>query len=109
MVGDYYNATQIGRQFVVRTLARIPLTTALKRVLRTVGYAHLYYVIEGHVPPEDIERLLAEQPDALGLAVPGMIVGSPGMEVPGAEAQPYDAFLFDASGPMSVFASYNQE
>ena len=67
------------------------------------------YVIEGHVPPEDVERLLAEQPDALGLAVPGMIVGSPGMEVPGAEAQPYDVFLFDASGPTSVFASYNQE
>jgi len=67
------------------------------------------YIIEGHVPPEDVERLLMEQPDALGLAVPGMIVGSPGMEVPGAEAQPYDVFLFNASGPVSLFASYNQK
>ncbi len=67
------------------------------------------YIIEGHVPPADIERLLTEQPDALGLAVPGMIVGSPGMEVPGAEGQPYDVILFDASGQTSVFASYNKE
>ncbi len=66
------------------------------------------YVIEGHVPPADIERLLAERPDAIGLAVPGMIVGSPGMEVPGSPAQPYDVVLFDESGQMSLFASYGQ-
>lgn len=66
------------------------------------------YVIEGHVPPADIERLLAERPDAVGLAVPGMIVGSPGMEVSGSPAQPYDVVLFDESGQISLFASYGQ-
>ena len=65
------------------------------------------YVIEGHVPIADIERLLAERPDALGIAVPGMPIGSPGMEVDGAEAQPFDVYLFDESGPVEVFASYN--
>jgi len=64
------------------------------------------YVIEGHVPPADIERLLAERPDAVGLAVPGMIAGSPGMEVPGSPAQPYDVVLFDESGQSSLFSSY---
>ena len=67
------------------------------------------YVIEGHVPPADIERLLEERPDAVGLAVPGMIAGSPGMEVPGSPPQPYDVLLFDESGQSSLFASYGQE
>ncbi len=48
------------------------------------------YIIEGHVPVEDVNRLLAERPaDVVGLAVPGMPVGSPGMEVPGVAAEPY--------------------
>lgn len=64
------------------------------------------YVIEGHVPVEEIERLLAERPDILGLAVAGMPVGSPGMEVEGAQAQPFDVVAFDSSGGMEVFASY---
>ncbi|VAW42529.1 CopG protein [hydrothermal vent metagenome] len=67
------------------------------------------YIIEGHVPPADIERLLTARPDAVGLTVPGMVVGSPGMEVPDVPAQPYDVILFDESGKISLFASYNQE
>lgn len=60
------------------------------------------YVIEGHVPAADIARLLAERPDAQGLAVPGMPAGSPGMEVPGF-SQPYDVILFDGA-ERTVFA-----
>ena len=64
------------------------------------------YVIEGHVPVADMERLLAEKPDVLGLAVAGMPIGSPGMEVDGAEPQPYDVIAFEADGNTYVYASY---
>ncbi len=66
------------------------------------------YVIEGHVPVEEIERLLAERPNITGLAVPGMPLGSPGMEMEGVEAQPYDVITFDNQGNTETFASYNQ-
>ncbi|MDX1413763.1 MAG: DUF411 domain-containing protein [Candidatus Promineifilaceae bacterium] len=64
------------------------------------------YIIEGHVPVEDVERLLAERPDIVGLAVPGMPIGSPGMEVDGAADQAFDVLAFDKAGNMEVFASY---
>lgn len=64
------------------------------------------YVIEGHVPADDIDQLLAERPDVKGLAVPGMPVGSPGMEVEGQPADPYDVIAFDAAGRASVYSSY---
>jgi hypothetical protein len=64
------------------------------------------YIIEGHVPMAEIERLLAERPDIAGLAVPGMPVGSPGMEVEGVDPQSYDVIAFDESGSREVFASY---
>ncbi len=56
------------------------------------------YVIEGHVPPVVIKRLLAERPNARGLAVPGMPVGSPGMEVEGMDPDTYEVVLFGPSG-----------
>ena len=64
------------------------------------------YIIEGHVPVAEIERLLTERPDITGLAVPGMPIGSPGMEVDGADLQPYDVLAFNESGEFEVFASY---
>jgi len=64
------------------------------------------YVIEGHVPVSEINRLLTEKPDIDGLAVPGMPVGSPGMEVDGMAAQPYDVIAFRTNGSTEVFASY---
>lgn len=64
------------------------------------------YVIEGHVPAEDVRRLLAERPNVAGLAVPGMPVGSPGMEVPGAPAEPYEVVTFRADGTTEVFARH---
>ncbi|MHA1537162.1 MAG: DUF411 domain-containing protein [Alphaproteobacteria bacterium] len=63
------------------------------------------YVIEGHVPAADIRRLLAERPSAMGLAVPGMILGSPGMEM-GGETEPYDVLLLNNGAGTTVFSSY---
>ena len=60
------------------------------------------YVVEGHVPADLVSRLLKEKPKVLGLAVPGMPVGSPGME--GGTKQPYDVMTFDAAGKSTVFA-----
>ncbi|WP_291729357.1 DUF411 domain-containing protein [Leisingera sp. F5] len=64
------------------------------------------YVIEGHVPAGDIQRLLAEQPAALGLTVPGMPIGSPGMAM-GDEREPFDTLLILADGSTEVFASHS--
>lgn len=66
------------------------------------------YVIEGHVPAEDINRLLAERPNVVGLAVPGMPAGSPGMEIDGHPGQPFDVIAFDQSGNVEIFASHNE-
>ena len=66
------------------------------------------YVIEGHVPAADIQRMLRERPAVAGLAVPGMPIGSPGMEVPGMAPQPFDTVAFGKDGAISVFASHNQ-
>jgi len=67
------------------------------------------YIIEGHVPVTEINRLLAERPaNVVGLAVPGMPVGSPGMDVPGQPAQPYDVIAFDKAGGTGVYASYRK-
>jgi hypothetical protein len=63
------------------------------------------YAIEGHVPAADIQRLLKTRPaKAKGLAVPGMVMGSPGMEGP--KSDPYAVILFDADGKTSVFQNY---
>ncbi|MGZ8282610.1 MAG: DUF411 domain-containing protein [Allosphingosinicella sp.] len=63
------------------------------------------YAIEGHVPAADIRRLVAERPDAAGLAVPGMPIGSPGMEQGGIR-QPYATILFGRDGRREVFARH---
>jgi hypothetical protein len=63
------------------------------------------YAIEGHVPAADIKRLLAQKPKAAGIALPGMVMGSPGMEH-GDHKDPYQVILFDKSGNTKVFASY---
>lgn len=63
------------------------------------------YAIEGHVPAADIKRLLKEKPKAVGLAVPSMPMGSPGMEGP--RSDPYDVFLVNANGSRSVFTHYD--
>jgi hypothetical protein len=62
------------------------------------------YVIEGHVPVEDVRRLLKEKPAVVGLAAPGMPAGSPGMDVP--NSPPYDVVSFDKAGTTRVYASH---
>lgn len=73
----------------------------------TAKVAH--YVVEGHVPAADIQRLLRERPQAIGLAVPGMPVGSPGMDGPeyGGRKDRYDVLLVAANGTTRVYQRYN--
>lgn len=65
------------------------------------------YFIEGHVPLEDLQRLLTENPIASGISVPGMPIGSPGMEM-GWQKQPFNTYLLSADQPPSVYAKHNQ-
>lgn len=66
------------------------------------------YAIEGHVPAREMQRLLKEKPKAIGLSVPGMPVGSPGMDGPayGDRRDPYDVLLVLADGSTRVYQSY---
>jgi hypothetical protein len=66
------------------------------------------YVVEGHVPAQAIKRLLVEKPEARGLAVPGMPIGSPGMEVEGSDPETYDVMLFGAAEPQ-VFGRFRED
>ena len=65
------------------------------------------FVLEGHVPAADVQRLIKERPAVVGVAVPGMPVGSPGMEV-GNTVQPYSVLSFDKQGQTTVFASHGR-
>ena len=94
------------------TAHTVPDTTAARKRLGmpdTFGSCHTAtvggYVVEGHVPADEIKRLLAAKPAALGLAVPSMPPGSPGMEV-GSRRDPYEVLLVDKGGRASVFARY---
>lgn len=63
------------------------------------------YLVEGHVPAEDLKRLLKEKPDGVkGIAVPGMPIGSPGMEMEGKPADEYEVVTFDEAGEQTVYA-----
>lgn len=62
------------------------------------------YVVEGHVPADDIKQMLADRPEISGISVPGMPMGSPGME--GNRVDPYDVIAFHKDGSRSVFASH---
>lgn len=89
-------------------------TPAMTEIKRTLGVPDQLsachtavvngYLIEGHVPAADIARLLKEKPKVAGLAVPGMPMGSPGMEGP--RSQHYQVLSFDKTGKTKVFASY---
>jgi hypothetical protein len=63
------------------------------------------YVIEGHIPAADVQRLLKERPKAIGLAVPGMPIGSPGME--GGRSEAYSVLMVDSAGKTSTFKTYS--
>lgn len=79
--------------FILKQRLGVPMELASCHTAEVGGY-----VIEGHVPAAAVKRLLAERPAMVGLAVPGMPAGSPGMDFAGVEPEPYEVFLFDASG-----------
>jgi hypothetical protein len=100
--------------FTVRTTNREDLSglKAAHHVPRQLQSCHLAlvngYAVEGHVPAADVQRLLRERPAIAGLAVPGMPIGSPGMEMPGSAVQPFDVIAFDKNGQTRVFARHGR-
>jgi hypothetical protein len=89
----------------VRTRLGLPSRYGSCHTATVAGYA-----IEGHVPAADIQRLLRERPEAIGLAVPGMPLGSPGMDGPDYDNRkdPYDVLLVGRDGNARVFSSYHK-
>jgi hypothetical protein len=65
-------------------------------------------VLEGHVPADDVKRLLRENPQAVGLAVPAMPAGSPGMEVPPEQAQSYATLLLKRNAPAQIYVQHSE-
>jgi len=96
---DYLRADGFAVEVVERTdMDRIKSELGVPADLQSCHTARIgNYVIEGHVPADAIRRLLTEQPQATGLAVPGMPASAPGMDVPGARDS-YDVVLFGAAG-----------
>jgi hypothetical protein len=96
---DYLRADGFAVEVVERAdMGRIKSELGVPADLQSCHTAQIgNYVIEGHVPADSIRRLLTEQPQATGLAVPGMPASAPGMDVPGARDS-YDVVLFGAAG-----------
>lgn len=96
--------------FVVRThdVNDVPAARQRLGMPERLGSCHTAkvagYVVEGHVPAADIQRLLKEKPKAIGLAVPSMPPGSPGMESP--KPVPYNTLLVQVGGATTVFAKH---
>lgn len=97
--GFEVEVTETARMRGVKKLAGVPERLASCHTATVDGY-----VVEGHVPASDIKRLLAQRPAVKGIAVPGMPLGSPGMEADRTEA--YDVLSFDAEGNTEVFQSH---
>jgi hypothetical protein len=98
--GFTVEVTETAQMNTVKARLGVPRDLASCHTAEVAGY-----VVEGHVPAAEVRRLLAERPKAIGLAVPGMPVGSPGMEVSGREPDFYEVILFGAEG-RSSFARY---
>ncbi|MGZ5918067.1 MAG: DUF411 domain-containing protein [Methyloceanibacter sp.] len=94
------NATEPTALQRLKAEAGIPAKLASCHTAKIGGY-----VIEGHVPATDIKRLVAEKPEAIGLTVPGMPQGSPGMEQ-GGTFEPYDVLLVKKDGTTEIFAHH---
>lgn len=91
------------------SLDAIKRTLAVPQALWSCHTAQIgRYAIEGHVPAAEIRRMLRERPAIAGIAVGGMPVGSPGMEVPGRGVDPYEVTAFTREGRRSVYARYPQ-
>jgi hypothetical protein len=87
----------------LKTKHRIPATAQSCHTALIGGY-----VVEGHVPAAEIHRLIKERPAVAGIAVGGMPLGSPGMEVAGRPPQTYNVVTFDKQGAMKVYSTQNK-
>jgi hypothetical protein len=99
--GFAVNVNNISDVDAFRTKAGVPPRLASCHTALVDGY-----VVEGHVPAADIRKLLSERPKAVGLTVPGMPAGAPGMDAP--HAPGYDVLLFQADGATRVYHAYPQ-
>jgi len=87
-------------------LDELKTTSGVPEALRSCHMALVgTYAVEGHVPADLIHKMLRDKPQGRGLAVPGMVTGSPGMEVQGARGARYDVLLFQRDGKTTVYAS----
>lgn len=93
----------MGQLMKMKLDAGIPAAMTACHTARVDGY-----LIEGHVPEQDIRKLLTERPEALGLVVPGMPIGSPGMEF-GNKREAYEVLLLKKDGSTEVFARYDSQ
>jgi hypothetical protein len=93
------------RNLVDLDRARYAVPPALRSCHTAIIDGH---IVEGHVPVADVQRMLKEGSVVAGLAVPGMPIGSPGMEVPGTAPQPFSVLAFDKAGKSRVFATYGR-
>ena len=102
LAGYTVKANDVGRN----VLSKIKRQAGISKDLQSCHTAKVGgYVIEGHVPAQDVARLLSEKPDAIGLAVPNMPIGSPGMDF-GPDKVPYEVLLVKKDGSTEVFAKY---
>ena len=93
--------TDVGDMTAIKTKYGVPVQARSCHTALLGGY-----VVEGHVPSADVQRLLKERPAIVGIGVAGMPIGSPGMEVAGMKPQPYDVLAFNKAGETQVFASH---
>lgn len=96
-----YQVTLLDDNNMTAVKQRLDVPTELASCHTTVVNG---YVVEGHVPLDQVDRLLRERPsDIRGIAVPGMPIGSPGMEVPDGRKEPFQVIVFDADGETSTY------
>jgi hypothetical protein len=106
---DHMKAAQFDVRFVDISHVELDKVKAKHGVPSRASSCHTAlvggYVVEGHIPASEVKRLLKERPSVVGLAVPGMPAGSPGMEVSGFQPLPYNVMSFDKQGRMRVFST----
>ena len=99
--GFSVDAHELGNLGLIKERVGVPVGMGSCHTAEAGGY-----FVEGHVPADDIKRLLRERPDAKGLTVPGMPTGSPGMEVSSGKIEPFDVLLVSKDGTTSVYAHH---
>lgn len=93
---------------VIEDIQKIKDQYGVKRTLASCHTAIINgYIVEGHVPANDIKTMLRDKPDIKGLTVPGMVVGTPGMEM-GNKKVPFKVFAFDKDGQATLYKAYDK-